>query len=408
MAVRALRAAWVFPVVDQLPIAGGVVEIEGNRILAVRPYQTGEPVEDLGDVALIPGLVNAHTHLEFSGVKQPLGERLNAFPDWIRQVIALRRELDAEAGGPAAWKRNSVAAGLAESRAAGVAALGEIATSEWPEELFDSTAPQATIFAELLGMAADRQEPLWDAAKRHVASGELVELNWLPGLSPHAPYTARPALIERVCDLSAAEHFPVAMHLAESLEEIELLQSGSGPLVELLERYHAFPRDVVRRGSRPLDYLYLLSAAERALVIHGNFFAPDEIQFLGERSQRMSVAYCPRTHAYFNAGRYPLIDLLAANVNVCLGTDSRASNPDLNLFEEMRFIAHHYPEVTPDGVLYLGTQAGAEALGIDTQYGCISPGKSAELTVIELTQLSAADPHELLFADGTSSRPLTT
>lgn len=391
---RTLRARWLFPI-DQPPLRDGVVEIHGDEIIAVRAYRPGEQTEDLGDVALLPGLVNAHTHLEFSKIAEPLGKPLMAFPDWIRLVIEHRRcEMERDIS----WRSDAVSLGLSESQAAGIALLGEIATYDvGGRSTYESTDSftKQLVFAELLGLAPDRVEPQWQAALAHLAACDS------PGLSPHAPYTVHPDLLARVCRLSAEQGFPIAMHIAESLEEIELLASGSGRLVELLNSLRAFPRDVISRGTRPLDYLRSLSQAARALVIHGNYLSPEEITFVGERSATMSIVYCPRTHAYFNAGPYPLTEMLAANVNVCLGTDSRASNPDLSLFEELRFIAQRHSNVTLEGVLYLGTQAGAEALGRGDRFGSLSPGKSARLTQVQLSMVDAADPHELLFAEGT-------
>jgi cytosine/adenosine deaminase-related metal-dependent hydrolase len=403
--VRVLRARWVFPV-DQPPLADGVVEIQGNRIVAVRPYHAGESVDDLGDVALLPGLVNAHTHLEFSRIEQPLGEPGIPFPNWIQLVLDYRQSEEIRTGDPSQWRTEGVSEGIAESKAAGVVALGEIASSGWPEAVINSSTLQFTVFAELLGLAPERIEPLWQAGSDHIAAGQLVECRWNPGLSPHAPYTVHPELLARVCQYAAAEHFPVAMHLAESLEEIELLLSGSGAMVEFLERKQAFPRDLIRRGTRPLDYLRVLAQAGRALVVHGTFLSDEEIAFCGERSQHLSVVYCPRTHAHFCAGRYRLANMLAANVNVCLGTDSKASNPDLRLFEEMRFVTQRHEAVSPEGALYLGTQAGADALGINAQFGSITPGKSGKLTLVTLGRSQANDPHELLFDDGTLAGPL--
>jgi cytosine/adenosine deaminase-related metal-dependent hydrolase len=398
-AVRSFRARWVFPV-DQPPIHDGVVEIAGDTIAAVRPYRSGDEVVDLGDVALLPGLVNAHTHLEFSDLQQPLGQPLMAFPDWIRLVIEYRR---AQAGD---WQVRAVHHGFMESAAASVALLGEIATygsaGASPSHASPSHAPYQVVFAELLGLSPDRIEPLWQTALRHVAGD--AERDYLAGISPHATYTVHPELLARVCRLSHERGFPVAMHVAESLDEIELLQSGSGRLVELLDSLNVFPRNAIPRGTRPLGYLQMLSQASRALVIHGNYLSAEEIEFLGQRSERMSVVYCPRTHAYFNAGDYPLAQMLAANVNVCLGTDSRASNPDLNLFEEMRFVAQRHSGITPEGVLYLGTQAGADALGLGDRFGSISPGKQARLTQITLASFDAGDPHELLFEANTQAR----
>ena len=394
---RALRARWIFPI-EQPPLRDGVVEIHSDQIAAVRPYRAGEEVDDLGDVALLPGLVNAHTHLEFSGLSQPLGQPLMAFPDWIGLVIDYRRS---QTKSDTQSQSEAVRQGLKESQAAGVAVLGEITT--YPPLESSASWPLQVVLAELLGLATDRIEPLWQRAQSHLA--DAGSFGHVLGISPHAPYTVHPELLERVCQLSAERQFPVAMHLAESLEEIELLQSGSGRLVELLESLRAFPRSVISRGTKPLHYLQVLAKAARALVIHGNYLLQEEIAFLGQRSETMSVVYCPRTHAYFNAGDYPLAEMLAHNVNVCVGTDSRATNPDLSLFEELRFVAQRHPRVTLEGVLYLGTQAGADALGLGDRFGSIAPGKSARFTRVELKSVEADDPHELLFNAGTVPSP---
>lgn len=400
-----LRARWVFPI-DHPPLPDGVVELHGEEVVSVRAYRRGDTVENLGDVALLPGLVNAHTHLEFSSLAQPLGAPRMAFPDWIRLVIDYRRELENRPGGSAPWRHEAVSQGIEQSQAAGVALLGEIATSSWSEAPINSADLTTVVFAELLGLSGERIEPLWEAAQRHVAAGRADGARWLPGLSPHAPYTVPIELLARVCEKSAEEQFPVAMHLAESLEEIELLLSGSGRLVELLQSLNAFAPGAIRRGSRPLDYLQLLAKVPRALVVHGNFLSSAEIEFAGQHSSAMSVVYCPRTHAYFCAGDYPLAEMLSSNINVCLGTDSRATNPDLRLFEEMRFVAQRHPAVSPEGVLHLGTQSGADALGLGHRFGSISPGKSPRLTVVRLMSTRAEDPLELLFEDGTSAGPL--
>jgi aminodeoxyfutalosine deaminase len=403
--VRTLRARWVFPV-DRAPLEGGVVVLNGERIAEVRPFQPGEAAEDLGDVALIPGLVNAHAHLEFSSLAAPLGEPGMAFTDWLRLVVAYRIGEEEQTGDRSVWRSEGAQRGIAESLAAGVAAIGEIATTDWAEKIVNQAPLDFTVFCELLGLARERIEPLWEQGQAHVELGTREDRRWRPGLSPHAPYSVHPELLERVCRLSAERRFPVAMHLAESIEEIEFLISGSGRMAEFLQQVKAFPPQVIPRGARPLDYLERLATADRAIVVHGNLLSEEEIAFLGERSERMSVAYCPRTHANFLPGEHPLPRMLAANVNVCLGTDSRASNPDLRLLEEMRFVARRYSSVTPEGVLYLGTQAGADALGIGERFGSLTPGKSSRLAVVKLTQLSASDPHELLFADGTEAGPL--
>lgn len=394
------RAAYIFPV-EQPPIANGVVEVALGKVVAVRSYRAGDVVTDLGDVAILPGLVNAHTHLEFSELSSPLGDAETSFPDWIRLVIGHRRQLE-ETIAPDAWRSAGVDRGLRESEAAGVTVLGEIATPPWPQQHFQASKIASISFLELLGLSPERIEPLWQMAQQHIEGSSSA----LRGLSPHAPYTVHPELFARACVYSSEKQFPIAFHLAETLAEIELLQSGSGRLVEMLESLGAMPRAVIPRGSRPMNYLEHLSYAHRSLVVHGNFLSDDEVAYVGERSDRMSVVYCPRTHRHFNRGRYPLAEMLEANVNICLGTDSRASNPDLNLWEEMRFVAANHPQVSLEGVLHLGTQSGADALGLGDQFGSVTAGKRAALVTIPIQPATVDEPHELLFANLVVATPL--
>jgi cytosine/adenosine deaminase-related metal-dependent hydrolase len=396
MSAIALQARYIFPV-DSPPIRDGVMTVDGERMVAVGENASGRPPHDLGNVAILPGLVNAHTHLEFSDLDAPLGDAGMPFPQWIQRVVASRRQRGEQADDPAAQRAAAVERGLAESLACGTTTLGEIARPLWPREVFERQPLDCTVFLELLGLSNERIEPLLQSAREHLDASRQTGAKWRAGLSPHAPYTASPDLVARISQLSAESHVPVAMHLAESVEELELLQSHSGPFVELLAELDAWHPGAIPRGIRPLDYLQLLSSAHRALVIHGNYLSDAEIGFLAEHADRMSVVYCPRTHAYFGHGRYPLARMLAAGVNVALGTDSRASNPDLNLLAELHHIAYSHSDVQAADVLRLGTLGGARALGRDDQCGSLTAGKLANLTLVKLPDHDADDPHELLF-----------
>ncbi|NQT16680.1 MAG: amidohydrolase family protein, partial [Planctomycetes bacterium] len=213
----------------------------------------------------------------------------------------------------------------------------------------------------------------------------------------HAPYSVHPELLQHVVRMSAADGFPIAMHLAESREEIELLGSRSGRFVDFLRQLGVWEPDNFPPNGRPLDYLEALAEAHRALVVHGNYLDDEEIAFLARRADRMAVVYCPRTHAYFQHPQHPLGKLLAAGATVALGTDGRASSPDLSVLAEMRFIARKCPSISPDTVLRLGTILGARALGLDHRLGTLEPGKQADLAVIALPDRESPDPHELLF-----------
>ncbi len=391
----ALQARYVFPI-ESPPIPDGVVTIEGETIVAVGRKPIEADACDMGNVAILPGLVNAHAHLEFSSLKSPLGKPGMPLPAWIREVIRFRRERD-DGKDAATLRQDALIAGLAESLAAGVTTLGEIASDSRAHETCLDETLDSTVFLELIGLRSGQIDGLRKAAKDWAERSRRWKSPWRPGLSPHAPYSVHPQLVREVQQLSVAARVPVAMHLAESVEELELLNSHSGPFVELLTDLDAWDPSALPRGIQPLDYLKMLATAHRVLVIHGNLLTDEEIALIGAQADRMSVVYCPRTFAYFAHGRYPLQKLLNAGVNVALGTDSRASNPDLSVLEEMRFVALDQATVPPHSILRMGTLAGAKALGVADVAGSLRPGKRADLACVELPDRAyAADPHELL------------
>jgi cytosine/adenosine deaminase-related metal-dependent hydrolase len=162
-------------------------------------------------------------------------------------------------------------------------------------------------------------------------------------------------------------------------------------LVELLQELNAWHPEVIPRGIEPRQYLEWLGEAHRALVIHGNFLQPEDWQFLAGRRERMTVVHCPRTHAFFGRGKFPLREMLDAGVRVAVGTDSRASNPDLSLWAELQHLFHNHPNVSGEEILELGTMHGAEALGRDAKCWI----KKAVL--IEQPDDEGDDPYEFLF-----------
>jgi len=381
-----LKARWIFTGRGD-PIRDGVVRVEDDRIVEVQRGRAGQSLRDLGNVAVLPGLINAHTHLELTGIAAPLGRPGIPFVQWIDLVVGRRRAEDYEAA-------DAVRRGLDESSRAGVAAVGDIVqpSSEDPESSISLTR-----FLELIGPTPLRAAEALERAATCAGAGQGRGANRL-GLSPHAPYSAGPELVEGACRLSREHRLPVAFHLAESREEMQLLREGTGPLRELLEQLDAWDPAVQRPGRRPLDYLEMLAVADRALVIHGNYLNDEEIAFVAERRDRMSVVYCPRTHAWFQHDPYPLESMLAAGVSVALGTDSRASTPDLSLLEEMRAVAKRHPRVPPEKIVEMGTLAGAKALGLEAVLGTLEPGNLARLAIIDLPKHKLDDPYGALLA----------
>jgi aminodeoxyfutalosine deaminase len=387
-----LRAPIVYPV-DQPPIEGGVVTIEGERIVSVGPRRDEGQVVDLGDVALLPGLVNAHTHLEFSHLREPLGQPGIGIVDWIRLIIAERARADK-------WRAEPILLGQQESLAAGVTTVGDIVTN--PAATSVATI-DATYFHEVIGFSRARAESTLNALieRLEFATAAHTSADIAPptqGISPHAPYTVSPLLLRPLVTLARRGNMPVAMHLAESREELQLLRDGIGPFKELLKERSMWDAEAVPRGSTPHDYLRTLADAPRALVIHGNYLEDDELDFLSTHRDRMSLVYCPRTHAYFQHTPYPLTAALKHGVRVALGTDSRASNPDLDLLAEMQRVSRVHQDVDPHYILRMGTLAAAEALGREAEIGSITVGKRANLVAYWLADCAKQTPNESLAA----------
>jgi cytosine/adenosine deaminase-related metal-dependent hydrolase len=347
-------------------------------------------VQDLGSVAIVPGLVNAHTHLEFSGIERPLGSPHMPLPDWIRRVIAERRAANDQ--------QHNIRLGLAECRAAATTTLGEIATTDWRAQVNDASL-RVVMFREAIAPLKARVAPTLATIDEFLQASS-TNLQVSPALSPHAPYTVHRELLAGLIERSVARQLPLAMHLAESPEELELLATGTGPFRELLVDLSAGDDDPQARYPTCREYLEQLARAPRALVIHGNYLHETDHVFLAGRRATMSVVYCPRTHAYFGHAPYPLAQMLAKGVLIALGTDSRASNPDLNLLAEMKHVARQHPDVSGQTILELGTLAGARALGVDNLCGTIEPSKVADLAVVAIDPAGqGGDPHELLFSD---------
>jgi aminodeoxyfutalosine deaminase len=393
---RIYRARWVFPVASP-PIADGLVEIDRGLIESVGRASVCGDVEDLGNVAILPGLVNAHAHLEFSDLTRPLGEPGMEFAQWLRLVVNYRRQKNIGA-------REAVAAGLLECERHGTLGLGEIAQPGWPAAPYAAARLAATVYLELIAPTTDRAEDAVALAESHLRQAADAA-TWQAGLSPHSPYSVHPELLGRIASLSCQCNVPLAMHLAESMAELELLRYGSGPLQTFLRELGVWRPDAFRDSSRPLDYLRTLATAHRAAVIHGNYLDDEEIAFLGAHADSMAVVYCPRTHEFFRHAPYPLEKMLKANAVVALGTDGRASSPDLNLLAEMRHAAQRHPQVKPEVILRMGTVNGAFAIGLERELGTIEPGKRAALTIVALPDRDAADPHELLLLDLFKSIP---
>jgi cytosine/adenosine deaminase-related metal-dependent hydrolase len=332
---------------------------------------------DLGRVAVMPGLVNAHTHIELSWMWGRVPPN-PSFVDWVSQLMALR----AAAGGD---DRSKMIEAIAGAEEAGTAAIGDISNTLASVDAIARSRLHAVVFRELLGFRSP--DP---AGIVHRALAEMDAVVVPPDarirltLAPHAPYSVSPALFREIAKASTGQGALSSVHLGESPEEVRFLKEGEGPFRAFLERVGAWTPawEVPRCG--PAEYLRRLDVlSPRLLVVHGVQLTDEELADLAGRGA--TLVTCPRSNVWVGAGDPPIERFYASGLRIAIGTDSLASATDLNLFSEVAAMHALAPGLAPARLLASATRVGAEALGFD-RLGFIGPGARARLIAIDLPE----------------------
>jgi aminodeoxyfutalosine deaminase len=388
-----LRARGVLPIAQPL-IEDGAVVITGDRIQEVGPWAAvrqahGEEGLDLGDVLILPGLVNAHCHLDYTDMAGLLS-RPTSFPNWIKELVTLK----------ATWGYSEYACswlhGAAMLLRHGTTTVADIeSVPDLLPEVWQSTPLQVISCLELLNVRS------WHSAREILRDAE-ARLQSLPaakgrtGLSPHAPYTTSPELLRQAAESSRHHAWLLTTHVAESREEFDMFTRRQGALFDWLSSQ----RDVSACGlGSPVRFLARQGVlGPNFVAVHVNYLAEGDARLLADH--QASVAHCPRSHAFFRHDRFPLHELSAAGVNLCLGTDSLASvqrerrqRIELDLFAEMRALAAREPELSAETIVRMATVNGARALGLEGQIGELKPGAQADLIAIPFRH-QAKEPYE--------------
>jgi cytosine/adenosine deaminase-related metal-dependent hydrolase len=389
-----LRARLILPV-EGAPITDGCLSIERGRVGWVGPAEKRKADLDLGNVAIMPGFVNAHTHLELSPLKRA-GKNGgdNDAVSWLRRVIDQRRGSDPDD------LRTAVGRNLDAVLEAGTTLVADITTAGLSWDQVASAPVRAVVFAELIGLKRARgletSQEAWDWLSSVRPESQVAACS-RPGLSPHAPYSTSGWLYHQ----AASSRTPLTTHLAEMPEELELLQRRDGRLKRFLEDLGAWDEEWEPIGPRPADYVRrgTLRKADW-LIAHGTYFDSSEFwQFRPEAApdgQRVAIAYCPRSHARFGYAPHPFRAMLERGVIVCIGTDSLASSPSLSVLDEIRFLHRSDPALNGPLLLTMATLFGAWALRAETVTGSLKTGKSADLALVALPDREEPDPYSLL------------
>jgi cytosine/adenosine deaminase-related metal-dependent hydrolase len=377
-----LRARVVLPV-GRAPLENGAVLISGDRIVSVGRWPRGRRpaglVVDLGASVLLPGLVNAHCHLDYTHMAG-LFPPPRKFTDWIK-LITSEKGLWDYSDYAASW-----IAGAKMLLQSGTTTVADIeAVPELLPEVWETTPLRVISQLELTGVRS-RRHP------QQILREALQTLDHLPlgrcraSLSPHAPYSTTPMLLRRAAAVARRRKLRLATHVAESALEFDMFQHARGEMFDWLARNHRDMRDC--GGRSPVQQLARCQAlGAHLLAIHVNYLAPGDAELLARK--RVSVVHCPRSHDYFGHAEFPRRALAKAGVNLCLGTDSLASvrkHPsrelELNLGLEMRTFAKKNPGVSPRQILEMATINGARALGARGRIGELKPGAFADLIAL--------------------------
>jgi cytosine/adenosine deaminase-related metal-dependent hydrolase len=374
------HASWILPIGDP-PIRDGWVAVDRDRVVAFGRRSSGDAAadRDLGSAAVLPGLVNAHTHLELSYLRDAVPPA-SEFVGWVRDLMRARsRQPDADAG----EILQAIEGGIDESVRSGTALVGDISNTLATVALLERSQLAALVFYELIRFDATDAERLVDSACRRLASlGSSLQVR--TSLAAHAPYSVSPLVLGAI--RRASDRDPLArcsVHLSEASEEIEFIKTGGGPWRALLEELGIWNPGWVAPGVSPVQYLDESGFLDsRVLAVHGVQMSSDDLARL--RARDVTLVTCPRSNSHTGAGAPPLQEFYASGVRVAVGTDSLASTPDLNVFAELATMRALAPSVPASVLLDSATRQGARALGFESEYGSIEPGKRARLLAVAI------------------------
>jgi cytosine/adenosine deaminase-related metal-dependent hydrolase len=374
-----IRARYVATMAGPILENAGIL-IEQGRVLAVGraddlPAADARWVEYPSSI-VIPGLVNAHTHLELTAVGQL--PRPASFVDWI---LALRAGAMAVLG-DAARVAESARRGLADSLRFGVTTVGDITLNPLvTREVLRDSPIRGVSFGEVLGMAGriGQMEERLGAAVSQAFDRE----DFRAGIEPHAPYSLDLAGYRRCLEEARSRGLPLATHLAETPDEGEFLARHTGEFRRLWDALGGWTEGVSRAEGGPIRAMQGIGLLDYpAVLAHVNYVDDEELSILA--GGRASVVYCPRTHAYFGHRPHRFTEMLARGINVAIGTDSAASSPDLDLMEDLRLVHRQRPDVAVETLFEMATVRGARALGMADRVGTIEVGTVADLCVFEV------------------------
>jgi len=352
---------------------------EDGRISNIYPWRDSscnpeDTVVDWGTAVIMPGLINAHVHLELTSLCNQL-IRYDSFTDWLSQLISRRRS----------WSReelqSSIKQGIRLSLASGTTMVGDIASDRIAHNSTCCHQLRQVIFEESIAFSPDQAEENIAHLNRTLTPAESSDLI-RHGISPHAPYSVSGALYRGLSELAQHRKMLLTTHIAETEAEVQFLRTGTGEFRDFLQTMNLIPAGWNPPGLLPIPYLHSLGVlGPHCLLVHCNYVDHASIDTVAHSGS--SIVYCPRSHAFFGHPQHPIRQLLDAGINIALGTDSLASNTTLSMLDEMRFLAKNRKDLKSEDILQAATLNGAKALNYGSSLGLLKSGYRADMTVLE-------------------------
>jgi cytosine/adenosine deaminase-related metal-dependent hydrolase len=389
--VATFSAEWIIPVTGK-PIRTGYITVGDGRILAIDRKGPDHALH-LGRIALLPALVNAHTHLELSFLhgRIPPSESFN---DWVMAMMAVRRASTTDPRSTTIV--DAARQAIKQARASGTGLVGDVSNTLATVPVLRDAKMPAHVFHELIGFnpsdAAGRVRQAREAVDAERADDGDVRIS----LAPHAPYSVAPSLFKAIReDVSAHVPALTSVHLGESAAEVELLRHGTGAARKMLEKLGVWTDAWTPPGVSPVAYLDGLGFLDaRTLIVHGVQFDGGDLARV--RASGATLVSCPRSNLYVGVGSPPLESFYDADVPVAFGTDSLASVADVNMFNELAEARRIAPRVSAHRLLESATLTGARALGFDREFGSIEVGKRPIFAAVHVPRRHVPDMEEYL------------
>lgn len=382
--MKSYIASAIVPV-DQKPLVPGVITVVGNWITALGSLDQFEKKEvseiiELSHTILLPGFVNAHSHLELTSLGPIPGKP--DFVSWIRELVKKKLPLDPEE------TKRGIREGIKSLIKSGVTTVGDQISFNTSWEEIASSPLRGRIFGEVLGVlpevCGDIYASFKEIKKQFSQISSLFEMN----ISPHSVHAVHPFILKKILE---NEPPPLSCHLAESLAEEDYFKRKGGEFMAFIRERGI---DSPHQGESGLDVITKLDLdVSKLMIVHGNYLSPGDQALV--QQNRLSLVHCPGSHSYFGHQRFPLEEYLAQGINVGLGTDSIASNTKLDFLEELRLVKKNYPSLSASAILEMATMGGAQALRMEDQIGSLTPGKKAD--IIGFKWDGKADPAEAVF-----------